>query len=307
MTFITYQSFNFKEETSAIIAQANGIIETYESQGYTLTLRQLYYQFVARGLLENSDRSYKRLGGIITDGRLSGDISWTAIEDNHRASAASAFVQPSEDEVVNGLEYHLALDFWEPQENYVEIWVEKDALLGVVSKAADRWKVPSMACKGYMSASEAWRAGERFKEQSESGKHCYLIHLGDHDPSGIDMTRDNGARLDMFAGAGVVEVRRIALNMDQVKQYSPPPNPAKITDSRATGYIKTFGNKSWELDALEPLVLDKLIDSEIRQLIDEDEWARVKTEQKEKREVLAAVADYWNEGLRKKLVEMMDE
>lgn len=304
---ITYQSFNFKGETLNIIEKANEIIENYKSQGYTLTLRQLYYQFVAKALLENSDRSYKRLGSIITDARLGGEISWYAIEDNHRSTAAPHFVQESEDEVLDGIEYHLALDFWAPQENYLEIWVEKDALLGVVNKAAERWKVPTMACKGYMSASEAWRAGQRFKEQSENGKSCFLIHLGDHDPSGIDMTRDNGARLDMFAGEGVVEVRRIALNMDQVQKYAPPPNPAKITDSRATGYIKKFGGKSWELDALEPSVLDKLIDTEIRKLVDADEWARVRTEQKEKRDVLGALSEHWGAGLRDKLVEMMGE
>lgn len=310
MTLIAYKSFSFKPETQLIIQQANEIIEDYNRQGYTLTLRQLYYQFVAKGLIENTMNSYKRLGSIVTDGRYAGEISWTSIEDNHRESAVAEYVNESEQRVFEGIEYHLSLDFWARQDSYVEVWVEKDALLGVVSKACKRWKVPHMACKGYLSASEAWRAAQRFEEASQDGKQCYLIHLGDHDPSGIDMTRDNGDRLELFleetCGAGTVDVRRIALNMDQVKQYGPPPNPAKITDSRAEGYIKRFGGESWELDALEPRVLDDLVDKTVRQFIDEDTWKDTKIEQTEKREVLAALEDHWD-VLRERLVELMNE
>jgi len=103
----------------------------------------------------------------------------------------------------------------------------------------------------------------RLLTQVRAGKQIYIIHLGDHDPSGLDMSRDIRERIDMFMSrhpgkALNFELNRIALNMDQVRQYSPPPNPAKITDSRASKYIKEFGNESWELDALEPsLIVDR--------------------------------------------------
>jgi DNA repair exonuclease SbcCD nuclease subunit len=76
------------------------------------------------------------------------------------------------------------------------------------------------------------------------------------------MTRDIRDRLELFASghlgwtdANRISVERIALNWDQVEQYSPPPNPAKLTDSRGAGYVACTATSSWELDALEPTVL----------------------------------------------------
>lgn len=93
-----------------------------------------------------------------------------------------------------------------------------------------------------------WSAAQRFISQDYRDNRV-IIHLGDHDPSGIDMTRDIQERLQMF-GADVY-VKRVALTMNQIGTYNPPPNPAKITDSRASKYIDEYSNESWELDALE--------------------------------------------------------
>lgn len=289
-----FKEIAFKRSTLAVIEQANEIIEEYEAQGFILTLRQLYYQFVAKALIENSERSYKNLGAIVADARIAGLMSWTAIEDRGRNCTVYGF-EEDEQEVVSGLEYGLSYDFWARQENYVEIWVEKEALFSVIERTAQKWHVPHMACKGYLSVSEAYRAGQRFAEKAADGKNCFLLHLGDHDPSGIDMTRDNGARLDLFAGDGIVEVRRVALNMPQVEAHKPPPNPAKITDSRAEEYIRRFGTKSWELDALKPQVIDKLLTKEISQLIDLDVWKETREEQDGKRFYLGEVYSRWDE------------
>lgn len=295
MTHIKYKDIKFTAGSMAIIEQAKSIIEDFENQGYTLSLRQLYYQFVGKALIENSERSYKRLGSIITDGRLAGEISWHAIEDRHRTGASEGTFDEDEESAVNGIEYHIRYDFWGRQDDYVEVWVEKDALLSVVGRVCEKYLVPHMACKGYLSASEAWRAGQRFEKKLEAGKNCYVIHLGDHDPSGIDMTRDNGDRIDLFTNMGGVEVKRIALNMNQVKQYNPPPNPAKITDSRAVDYIKKFGSESWELDALSPSVIDNMLTKEIEGHIDGGLWKRTAEEQKEKRKLIASIYDRWDD------------
>lgn len=197
--------------------------------------------------------------------------------------------------MVNGIEYHLGLDYWRRQNAYVEVWVEKDALASVIERPCRRWKVPFMPCKGYLSASEAWRSGQRFMRQAGHGARCVLIHLGDHDPSGLDMTRDNADRLEMFSEFSGIEVRRIALNIDQVQHYKPPPNPAKVTDSRAADYIRRFGATSWELDALEPQVLDSLITAEIQSLIDSTIWEQTRREEAERRKVLAAIHDRFDD------------
>jgi hypothetical protein len=281
---IAYIQKTFSADRLSTLDTANDIITDYANQGYILTLRQLYYQFVARGLIENSERSYKNLGGLIADGRMTGYLDWDGIEDRGRG-VKPWLIEEDEQAVFHEIERNFALDKWSRQHVYVEVWVEKEALASVVERPCSRWSVPYMSCKGYLSVSEAWRAGQRFEQALDMGHECVLIHLGDHDPSGIDMTRDNDDRIALFAGQRI-DVRRIALNMDQVQRYNPPPNPAKITDSRAVEYIRKHGHTSWELDALQPQVLDALIDSEIQTLIDPGIWDETMDEQRERREVL---------------------
>lgn len=169
---------------------------------------------------------------------------------------------------------------------------EKDALLDPIERAARAADVPYLACRGYVSLSAMWQASQRF---SEDGRPVVLIHLGDHDPSGIDMTRDIDARLNEVFAEADVTVKRIALNMDQIEQYHPPPNPAKITDSRAAGYIQEFGRESWELDALAPDVIEQLITDEIELWTDPDLlWDRQQL-QKIHRLKLRGVADKFRE------------
>ncbi len=189
----------------------------------------------------------------------------------------------------------IRFDQWGRQDHYVEVWVEKDALGSVIEKACQPLMVPHMACKGYLSASEAWRAGKRFEHAFSLGKTCTLIHLGDHDPSGIDMTRDNDDRIEMLSYGSPVEVKRIALNMDQIAEYAPPPNPTKLSDSRAKEYIKRYGRESWELDALEPKVLEKLITDTVSPLIDWDIWNDTASAQGEVRNKLKTLVNVWDD------------
>ncbi len=289
-----YRAHRFKAAAQDTIDKAQEIINEMDEQGYVLTLRQLYYQFVSRNWIANEEREYKRLGRIMADAREDGQVSWTAIEDRGRNCYG-----PSPEEnpaaVVDGIEHGLVFDLWARQDDYVEVWVEKSALEGVVARPCDRLHVPYMACKGYLSTSEAWRAGLRFREALDDGKRCTLVHLSDHDPSGFDMTRDNGERLNLFAESLNVTVRRIALNMDQVERYGPPPNPTKLTDSRAPGYVRRFGHDSWELDALEPSVLDALIADTVDGYRDADLWQETLDEQEEARRPLAALGENWSE------------
>ena len=106
------------------------------------------------------------------------------------------------------------------------------------------------------------------------------------------MTRDNAVRLELFARQNV-EVRRIALNMDQVRRYNPPPNPAKMTDTRANDYVARFGDESWELDALRPEVIDQLIRDEIGSLIDDEIWNEDIERERENRALLRKLHANW--------------
>lgn len=281
----------FSEGSLGLIEHANSIIAEYQAQGFTLTLRQLYYQFVSRDLLPNKQSEYKRLGSVINDARLAGLIDWEAIEDRTRnVRTVSTWTDPAE--IVSAVADQYKEDLWDSQQHRPEVWIEKDALLGVIEPVCRRYRVPYFACRGYTSQSEQYRAGKRFEDVAYKGQVPIVFHLGDHDPSGIDMTRDNSSRLEMFAGQEV-EVVRLALNMEQIRRYRPPPNPAKETDSRAGSYIAQYGAKSWELDALDPTVIDELIQTHLEQLINGDKWAEAKAREQERRDVLAAAAARW--------------
>ncbi|USN15739.1 hypothetical protein BABAJAGA_00990 [Brevundimonas phage vB_BgoS-BabaJaga] len=284
MTLIAYKEQRFAAKSLKLIEKANEIIADFQSQGYTLTLRQLYYQFITINYFSNSEQSYNRLGETISNARLAGLVSWDAIEDKTR------FVRGKDH--WNGEEGHFDfmrdskkwfnIDMWENQPNYVEVWIEKDALLGVIERPCWELDVPYMSCRGYMSQSEEWAAANRFSEAADSGRNPVLIYLGDHDPSGIDMSRDHNDRLTMFLEhLGVdVDVRRVALNLDQVQKYKPPENPTKPKDSRSPDYVRKFGRKCWELDALKPSVLDQLVRDRVDDLRDMDLWAEKEDEYK---------------------------
>lgn len=170
------------------------------------------------------------------------------------------------------------------------MWVEKDALVGIVGKVCDRLDVPYFSCRGYTSQSELWGAAMRLKRRMNAGQHPVLLHLGDHDPSGIDMSRDIMARLEMF-GADDVEFHRLALNMEQVEEFNPPPNPTKLSDSRADGYIAAHGYECWELDALDPNVISRLIEDNVLEHRDEREYMRVKRVEDDERTQLERLRD----------------
>lgn len=284
---------SFRRDSLAIIESADAIITDYQEQGFSLTLRQLYYQFVARGLLPNRQSEYKRLGSIINDARLAGLIDWYAIEDRTRfLRSHPSWADPAD--IIRNAARGFALDLWEGQEFAPEVWVEKDALVGVIEPACNRFRVPYYACRGYSSQSEQWRAGQRYQKALNQGRIPIIFHLGDHDPSGIDMTRDNETRLSMFAREDI-EVRRLALNWEQIERYNPPPNPAKETDSRASGYIERFGKSSWELDALDPRVIDRLISSAIESVLDRDAFNARLEDEREHRVALDRAAARWAE------------
>lgn len=292
MAKLAYIEKRISADRLALIEQANAIIEEYSAKGFSLTLRQLYYQFVSRGLLANKDREYKRLGDIISDGRMTGLIDWDAITDRLREIHDRPHWNSPQD-FLKSVGPQFYVDHWVGQERRVEVWVEKDALSDIIRRACTPLDVPFMVCRGFMSQTAMWEAGERMlRNFNEHEQRTLVLHLGDHDPSGIDMTRDIADRVNIFTQEfPVAEIKRIALNMDQVEEYSPPPNPAKETDSRSESYIAQYGAESWELDALDPSVLDALIVTEIQMEIDQDLWKARQKIVDEGREVLNKVAD----------------
>lgn len=280
----------FNPEHLAIIKTADEILDDYATQGYDLSLRQLYYQFVARNLLPNTERSYKNLGNIISDARLAGLLDWDMIKDRTREVVANPhWNHPTE--IIQACANQFRIDLWATQENYVEVMVEKQALEGVLIPVCQNNDVAFTANRGYCSSSTMYEAGARYGTHLTNSKRVHVIYLGDHDPSGIDMSRDAGERSNLFARShsGVI-LHRIALNMDQIQELNPPENPAKLTDSRANDYVRRFGNSSWELDAIEPRALATLVENAISELRDPDLWEEALEKQSVHRKNLLKIA-----------------
>lgn len=292
----------FQRASLEHIGYANEIIADFQRQGYRLTLRQLYYQFVTRNLIVNAEASYDKLGKLISDARLAGLIDWSAIEDRTRSlRALSSYDDP--EELMRYTPYWYRLDKWASQHVRIEAWVEKEALLGVLARVCNQYEVPYFACKGYVSSSEMYDASKRYLSYIQNGQDVILLHLGDHDPSGIDMTRDVIDRLTLMLGSSAdnLQVMRLALNYDQVTQYNPPPNPAKMADSRFDDYAANYGTSSWELDALTPSVLSSLIENAILAQRSEHLWQLSVANEEDDRQLLKRASSNWTriaEGLK---------
>jgi hypothetical protein len=264
---------NFKQDTLNLIKLCCEILDDYAADGYDLTVRQLYYQLVAKDLIENTDKSYARISSMVNDARMAGLIDWDMIVDRGRQTIeAETWEDPSQ--AIEDATRFFRIDRWKFQPFHLEVMCEKQALEGVLSQSCLKWGIPFTANKGYSSQSCLYKKGEHFSEIMRDGKRIVILYFGDHDPSGIDMDRDLISRLRMFSGVDEgfdkteMDFDRVALTQGQIELYNPPPNPAKITDSRAKGYIKKFGNRSWELDALTPRQLATMLDDAVSDSID---------------------------------------
>lgn len=275
-----YKDINFRSATRDLIYYLDNMIVDYQNQGYVLSVRQLYYQLVARGKIPNTEKSYKHIAGVINNARLAGMLDWDAIEDRGR-DIVTRNRWTNGASVIRASAQQFHMDMWANQRSRVFIIVEKAALAGVLQGVCTTYDVPLLAAKGYPSVSIVRELVEdHLLRPAINGQEITILHLGDHDPSGLDMTRDLDERIAMFAEdyANDITVKRIALTMDQVDEETPPPNPAKVTDSRFIDYQKQYGDESWELDALTPAYLTNLITVEIADLIEQDLWDERKEE-----------------------------
>jgi hypothetical protein len=273
-----YRSVNFRGDSLALIALMNDIIVEYTNAGYRLTVRQLYYQLVARGHIENTERSYKRVTGLVNDARIAGVMDWDAIEDRTRE-----FIRRSRwasgGEILGAVAKQFHMDMWEGQKHRVFVIVEKEALAGVLEGVCKEFDVPLLAARGYPSGTVLREfALSDIQPCLQARQKPVILHLGDHDPSGIDMTRDLEERLALFGRTGNIELQRIALNMRQIEEEQPPPNPAKTTDSRFESYRQSYGDESWELDALKPEYLTGLVRDFTEECINTKVWKARKSE-----------------------------
>ena len=319
MSKIAYQSDTFTADGLETIRKAEAICQQYADQGYSLSLRQLYYRLIATDAFpdsrwfykepgtereihdknhanpqstKNVQRNYKWLGDLVSRARVAGMIDWRHLEDRTRGAEGGDTGWSSPSAAMDTITSAYGITHWDGQDDHVEVWVEKDALTDVISRPASAWDVGYLACKGSPSTSLMHDSAIRLRNKERAGKRTHVIYLGDFDPTGLDIDRDISERLALFGSAATV--RRIALTMDQIEDLNPPPSPAKITDARAGAYIDQYGSDCWELDAIEPAALEGLVRAAILEHVDLDlRQVRLDQEEQERRE-LTAIRDNWD-------------
>ena len=267
----------------------NSIIDEYAADWYRMTLRQLYYQLVSRDIIPNKQAEYAKISKLLTEWRMGWVVDWNAIEDRLRIPDIPYCNDSPEEAVADAIhQYRLNRQEW--QSNYIEVWVEKDALSWVLKRVTGKYHINLLVNRWYASVTAIHDAYKRFKKHIDSGRNCIVLYLWDHDPSWMDMIRDLDKRVSEMLKVDDISqffgIKPIALTMEQIEFYNPPKNPAKLTDPRAKWYIKEYGESSWEVDALEPKILNKLLTNNINESIDIDLYNSVLEKEEEDKKIL---------------------
>lgn len=304
-------SKRFNTKSQKLLTKIIQITEDYAADNLDLSLRQLFYVLTDLHLIPKTVKGYKNLGNLITDARLTGLIDWDVIRDRSRTALHSSHCDDIT-KVVNDMKWGFKVDMWQRQAHYIEVFVEKQSLEGVLEPVCYDMDVTFTSNKGYSSSSAVYDASKRYLAAAELGKKLHIIYLGDHDPSGIDMSRDIDDRFNRFMSTvqeGFVHtddelnsidprpyhLNRLALNMDQVRKLHLQSSPSKPKDLRLKSYVQRFKTKKcWELAAIEPRKMAKLVKDSISSLIDFKIWDEDKAREDKARAELQQFSDDYN-------------
>lgn len=267
-----------------LIAAVQKILSEYTIK---LTVRQVFYRLVSAGITKNTQNRYKSLDMALSRARKNSVIPFTAFQDRVRAfSGGEHFGYSSAEDVYDEAlgEYEASTDTfkdcyesfnlpeWFEQPNYVEVWLEKDALAGLFEQVTNTRRVRLAPCRGYPSLTFLYEAAQHFNTVPKD-RHIIVLYFGDYDMRGFDIQRNITEMLSSLAYSDI-EVHRCALTKEQIVEYSLPPQASKKGDTMARGWIESQGDVAWELDALDPNVLMKLIDDSIEPYFDREIYAK---------------------------------
>ncbi len=248
-----------------------------------MTVRQIFYRLVSCGAIAKTEKEYKStVVRLLRDMRLSGDIPFSAIDDYTRY-VRKPKTYSSAWEALREMARAYRRAIWDNQAVQVEIWLEKDALAGVLMPVTKRWDVPLLVTRGYPSVTCLHEAAERL---AAVGKPALLYYIGDHDPSGLDIPRQVEEGIRDFVPDLRLTFRRVAVTEEQIQEWGLPTRPTKKQDSRSKG----FQGESVEVDAIEPAQLRDLAERCIKRHVDEQALSKLKAAEKRERDMLLDMA-----------------
>ena len=251
--------------------------------GRPMTVRQVFYQATVQGLVEKAETGYSKVQVDLTKLRRAGELPYDWLADNTRWQRKPRTFDSVEDALKQTAAFYRK-SLWRDADTYVEIWLEKDALAGVIYPVTSLYDVPLMVARGYASLSFLHTAAEYI--DSLDVPAC-IYHLGDFDPSGVNAGEKIEETLRELAPDAEINFERLAVTREQIGEWNLPTRPTKKSDTRAKG----FGDISVELDAIDPNDLRDLVRMAIEQHLPEHQFEILKAaEESERTEIRKLVA-----------------
>ena len=284
MVYEEFKEWHPHKPTLKRLEQVQKIIAYYKTLGLLLTVRQIHYQLVSTNAYENTQSNYDSMTRMLTNARMSGRLDWSAIVDRNRETRRSYFDDSVKDAIRSALRC-FGRDKMLYQDVYIEVMIEKMAIFEIVERVTNKYNIRLTGDKGFCSTTILYEIAGRMKEQTREGKKCYVLYIGDHDPSGLTMDESIKNTLARM-GANGVNFIRVGLTKEQVEKYNLPPNMLKEGNTNSKKYAKKHGEVSWECDALPPEVLQNDLEDNILSLINYSTYEYMLKLEKEGKEQL---------------------
>jgi len=243
-----------------------------------MTVRQVFYQATVHGIVEKTEAGYSKVQTDLVAMRRAGQLPYAWLADNTRWQRKPITFGSIQEALQDTARFYRK-SLWRNAGRYVEVWLEKDALAGVVTPVTEEYDVPLMVARGYASLSFLHSAAEHIAAMDVP---TFIFHLGDYDPSGVNAGEKIEQTLRELAPKAEIYFARIGVTLEQIQQWDLPTRPTKQTDSRAAG----FGDISVELDAISPEALRGLVRSWIEQLMPQDELRVLQAAEQSERAIL---------------------
>ena len=251
-------------KTARIVEEAREIL----SAEFPMTLRQCFYRLVSREVIENSRRDYQMLSRILTKARNDGRIDFAWLVDRSRPLYSPCVFQDPQ-HYAETIKKIYRKDYWSSQSNYVEVWTEKDSVIGSIEPVTDELGVTVRVGRGFLSTTRAHEIAEYFNSKD---KNILVLYLGDFDPSGVAIEEDAASRIR--AQGAYFQIERLAIHRSDISAFGLPPLRVKDSDTRSAEFKRQNGHECVELDALPVGELRERIRRAVDNLIDHELWDR---------------------------------
>ncbi len=281
----TYLASHIKRRrsTKAEVEQRRAALFEIVSDMQPMTVRQVFYQASVRGIVDKSEGGYTKVQTDLVQMRRAGVLPYHWLADNTRWQRKPLTFN-SVQEALDDTARLYRKSLWADADAYVEIWLEKDALAGVVYPVTDMFDVPLMVARGYASLSFLHSAAEHI---STLDVPTFIYHFGDFDPSGVNAAAKIEETLRELAPISEIIFERIAVTLRQIEDWNLPTRPTKTTDSRA----KTFGEISVELDAIHPDNLRDLVQRVIERHLPPSQYQVLMAAEESERELISKLVN----------------